>query len=106
MRDPDVKELIIIEKDLNENYGLVLMGHKTKEEMSWWEQVDEILNKWGTLWNKMFFKVVVSKWNVVFAYNVVKMMLPHDCHPLLEKKTIVTKATSLVIIVHPCCNSR
>ena len=24
----------------------------------------------------------------------------------LEKKTIVTKATSLVITVHPCCNVR
>ena len=54
----------------------------------------------------MFFKVVVSKWNVVFAYNVVKMMLPHNCHALLEKKILVTKATSLVIIVHQCCNGR
>ena len=52
----------------------------------------------------VFQGLVVSKWNVLFAYNVVKMMVPHDCHALLEKKTIVTKATSLVITVHPCCN--
>ena len=54
MRELDVKELI--EKDLNENFGLVLKGHKKKEEMSCWEQVEEILEM-GILWNKMFFKV-------------------------------------------------
>ena len=44
----------------------------------------------------VFQGFLVSKWNVVFAYYVVKRMLPHDCHPLLEKKTIVTKATKRV----------
>ena len=34
----------------------------------------------------------------------MKMMVPHDCHALLEKKTIVTKATSLAIRVYLCCN--
>ena len=33
--------------------------------------------------------------NVVFAYSIMK----HDCHALLEKKTIVTKAASLVFRV-------
>ena len=56
--------------------------------------------------NTVFFKVVaVSEWNVVFAYNIMKMMVPHDCHALLKEKTTVTEATSLVITltVHPCC---
>ena len=59
--------------------------------------------------NTVFFKVSsikVRKWNVVFAYNIMKMMVPHDCHALLKERTIVTEATSLVITltVHPCCN--
>ena len=80
---------------------------KTKGEMSrWGHLVDEILGM-GTLWNKMFFsKLAVSKWNVWYANNVVKMMVPHDCLALLENKIIVTKTTSLVIIVHLCSNVR
>ena len=39
-----------------------------------------------------------------FAYNIMKMMVPHDCHALLKERTIVTEATSLGITVHPCCN--
>ena len=31
-----------------------------------------------------------DKWNVLFAYNVVKMMVPQDYHALLKEKTIVT----------------
>ena len=56
--------------------------------------------------NTVFFKVSsISEWNVVFAYNIMKMMVPHDCHALLKEKTTVTEATSLVITltVHPCC---
>ena len=45
---------------------------------------------------RSFSRLVVSKWNVVFAY--MKMMVPHDCRSLLEKKT------SLVIRARPCCN--
>ena len=54
----------------------------------------------------VFLRLVVSKWNVVFGQNLMKMMVPHDYYALLEKKTIVTKVTSLVITVHPCCNVR
>ena len=50
----------------------------------------------------VFSRLVVSKWNVVFAYSIMK----HDCHALLEKKTIVTKAASLVIRVQPRCRVR
>ena len=53
MDEPDVKE---IEKDLGENFGPVLRDSKKKGEMSWWGQVDEILEM-GTLRNKMFFMV-------------------------------------------------
>ena len=52
---------------------------------------------------RCFSRLVVSKSNVAFAYDIVKMMVTHDCHALLEKKTIVTDATSLVIRAHPCC---
>ena len=45
---------------------------------------------------RCFSRLVVRKWNVVFAY--MKMMVPNDCLSLLEKKT------SLVIRVQPCCN--
>ena len=75
--------------------------------MSQWGQVDEIYWRWASSETRCFSRLVVSKWNV-FAYNIMKMMAPHDCHAFLEKKknTIVTKATSLVIRVSPCCNVR
>ena len=101
MHQPSVKE---IEKDLDENFRPVLRSHKKKGEMSWWGQVDDILGNWASSETRCFSRLVVSKWNVVFAYSIMKMMVPQDCHALLKKKIIVTKATSLVITVHPCCN--
>ena len=101
MNEPNVKE---IEKDLDENFGPLLRSHKRKGEMSWWGQVDDILENWASSETRCFSRLVVSKWNVVFAYNIMKMMVPQDCHALLKKKIFVTKATSLMITVHPCCN--
>ena len=67
---------------------------------------DKWIWRWAPCKARHFSRLVVSKWNVLFGCNLVKMMVPHDCHALLEKKTIVTKATPLVITVHPCCNAR
>ena len=53
MHEPDIKE---IEKELDENFGLVLTSHNLKGEMSPWGQVDESLEM-GTLPNKLFLKV-------------------------------------------------
>ena len=71
---------------MGENFGPALRGSKKKGEMSWCGQVDEILEM-GTLQNKMFFKVSSKQMEccTIFATRV-----PHDCHALLEKKTIVT----------------
>ena len=69
--------------------------------------MDDILENWASSETRCFSRLV-SKWNVVFAYNIMKMMVAQDCHALLKKKKkkkiILTKATSLVITVHPCCN--
>ena len=65
------------------------------------EHVNEILEM-RTCERRCFSRLVVSKWNVVFAYSIMK----HDCHALLEKQTIVTKATSLVIRVQLRCRVR
>ena len=53
VNEPDVKG---IEKDLDENFGLVLRSHRKKGEMSRWGQVDEILEM-SIQGNKVFFKV-------------------------------------------------
>ena len=89
MHEPDVKE---IEKDLDENSGLVLRSYKKKEKCHG-------RNKWIRYWKwessetRCFSRLLVSIWNIVFAYNIIKMMVPHDCYALMEKKRIVTKAT-------------
>ena len=53
MHQPSVKET---EKDLDENFRPVLKRHKKKGEMSWWGQVDDILDMDIQL-NTVFFKV-------------------------------------------------
>ena len=57
--------------------------YEKKGEMSWWRQVDEILEM-GTLWNEMFFQG--CKYMKSCICIIVKMMLPHDCYALLEKE--------------------
>ena len=97
VHEPDVKEL---------NWKALEWEFWTCIDGSWKERRNVLMETSGwdigeigrTVKKRCFSRFVVSKWNVVFAYNVVKMMLPHDCYPLLEKKTLFTKATSLVII--------
>ena len=101
MHEPNVRE---IEEDLGENIGPVLRSSKKKGEMSLRGQVEGVLEM-CTLQNKMVFKARSKSMECCICLNsIVEMMVPHDCHVLLEKKSIVTKATSLVIRVLPCCN--
>ena len=53
--------------------------------MSQWGQVDEIYWTWASSETRCFSRLVVSKWNVL-AQSIMKMMVPHDCLAILEKK--------------------
>ena len=87
MREASEKE---VEKDLGENFGPVLRSSKKKGEM------DVMVRTSAPCLTRCFSRLVVSKWNVVFAY--MKMMVPNDCRSFLAKKT------SLVIRAQPCCS--
>ena len=82
MNEPNVKE---IEKDLDENVGPVLRSHKKKGENVMVGTSGSGIEDGHPAKQDVFQGLVVSKWNVLFAYNVVKMIVPHDC-PLLSWK--------------------